>query len=178
MLEYETMYDLFANLKVLNNLNMHWSDFVGWTLVEFMYQQVQKAIIQTIQFAQFLACSCDEVTTIDNGYWICLHAYVVYGWTKVLILICVDQIVDGSGSNNLTRAIMNSMMKDGRSSKEELSKKLLCFGANGVNMFQGGKIKVTKQIKDSWAPFSMGVHCVAHCINLVMQSLGDLTLIV
>jgi hypothetical protein len=45
MLEYEAMYDLFANLKVPNNLNMHWSDFANWTLVEFMYQQIQKAII-------------------------------------------------------------------------------------------------------------------------------------
>jgi hypothetical protein len=40
-----------------------------------MYQQVQKAIIQTIQFAQFLACTCDEAITIDNGSWICVHAY-------------------------------------------------------------------------------------------------------
>jgi hypothetical protein len=127
-----------------------------------MYKQVQKAIIQTIQFAQFLACYYDEVTTIDYGFWICVHAYLVYGWTIVLILICVDQIVDGLGSNNLTQMIMNSMMMGGRLSREELSKKLLCFGANEVNMFQKGKIKVTKQIKDSWAPFSMGVHCVAH----------------
>jgi len=44
-----------------------------------MYQQVQKTTIQTIQFAQFLACYCDEVTTICNGSWICVHAYVVDG---------------------------------------------------------------------------------------------------
>ncbi len=36
---------------------------------------------------------------------------------------------------------------------------------------------MTKQIKDSWAPFSMCVHCVVHHTNLGMQSLGDLTLI-
>jgi hypothetical protein len=36
-LEYETMYDLFASLKVLNNSSMHWSDFVGWTFATFMY---------------------------------------------------------------------------------------------------------------------------------------------
>jgi hypothetical protein len=53
---------------------------------------------------------------------------------------------------------MNFMMKGGGLNKEELSKKFLCFGANGMNVFKGGKIKVTKQIKDSWAPFFMGVH--------------------
>jgi hypothetical protein len=37
MLEYETMYDLFASLKVPNNPCMHWSNSIGTTFVEFMY---------------------------------------------------------------------------------------------------------------------------------------------
>jgi hypothetical protein len=69
------------------------------------------------------------------------------------------------------------MMKGGGLSTEELSKKHLCFGVDGVNVFQGGKIGVTKQIKDSWAPFSTSVHYVAHYINLAGQSLGYLTFI-
>jgi hypothetical protein len=40
-------------------------------------------------------------------------------------------------------------MKGEGLSKEELSKKFLCFGANGVNAFQGGKNGMTKQIKKS-----------------------------
>jgi hypothetical protein len=59
-------------------------------------------------------------------------------------------------------------MKGGGLNKEELSKKFLCFGANGVNMFQGGKNGMTKQIKESWAPFSMDVHCVTHRTNVAM----------
>jgi hypothetical protein len=58
--------------------------------------------------------------------------------------------------------------------KKNLSKKFLCFGIDGVNVFQGGKTRITKQIKDSWAPFSMGVHCVACRTNLVIQSLVGL----
>jgi len=68
-------------------------------------------------------------------------------------------------------------MKGEGLSKEELSTKLLCFGVDGVDVFQEGKIGMTKQIKHSWASFSMGVRCVAHCTNLVVQSLGDVTLI-
>jgi hypothetical protein len=89
------------------------------------------------------------------------------------MLICVDQIVDGLGSNDLTEVIMNYMMKGGALSREKLSKKLLCFGVDGVNVFDGSKIRMKKQIKNSWAPFSMGVHCVAHHTNFVVQSLGD-----
>jgi hypothetical protein len=40
MLEYEKMYDLLANLKVLDNPNMNWFNFDSWTFVEFIYQQV------------------------------------------------------------------------------------------------------------------------------------------
>jgi len=53
-------------------------------------------------------------------------------------------------------------MKCGKLTKEEVAKKLLWFGANGASVFSGGKTRVTKQIKEAWAPFSMGVHCVAH----------------
>jgi hypothetical protein len=60
---------------------------------------------------------------------------MVDGWTRVPILICVDWIVDGSSSNNLIKVIMNFMMKGGGLSREELFKKLLCFGVDGVNVF-------------------------------------------
>ncbi len=41
------------------------------------------------------------------------------------ILVCVDKIVDGSGSNNWTKVIMNVLLKGGGLTKEELSKTLL-----------------------------------------------------
>lgn len=65
-------------------------------------------------------------------------------------------------------------MKGGVLNKE-LSKKLLCFGVDRMNVFPGGKIKVIKKIKDFWASFSLNLHCVVHHTNLVVQSLGDLT---
>jgi hypothetical protein len=45
--------------------------------MKFMYMQVQNTIIKAIQFAKFIAYSCKEVTIIDNGSWICVHAYMV-----------------------------------------------------------------------------------------------------
>lgn len=46
----------------------------------------------------------------------------------------------------------------------------------GFNIPRGTKIKVTKQIKESWAPFSMG-HYVVHRANLTIQSLSNFTFI-
>ncbi len=70
--------------------------------------------------------------------------------------------MDGLSDNNLIEVIMVALMKCGGLTREKVAKKLLCFGANGASIFQGGNTNVTKQIKDVWAPFSLGVHYVLH----------------
>jgi hypothetical protein len=65
----------------------------------------------------------------------------------------IIRVVDGLSSNNLTKVIMNALLASGGLSKEQLSRKLLCFGVDGVSIFQGAKIGVTKNIKEFWAPF-------------------------
>jgi hypothetical protein len=83
--------------------------------------------------------SCDEVTTIDNGSWICIHAYVVQSLVKVPIFLQIERIVDGSSSNNLTKVIIIALMGCGGLTRKDVSKKLLCFGVDGAFVFQGGK---------------------------------------
>jgi len=113
MLECESLYEFFRSLAVPNNLNMPWYDIVDWVLAKFMYMQVQDTIVKAIQSTRVRACSCDEVTTIDNGSWICVHAYMVDSLIKVPILLCVERIVDGSSSNNFIEVIMAALMKGG-----------------------------------------------------------------
>jgi hypothetical protein len=54
----------------------------------------------------------------------------------------------------------------------------MCFGADGVDVFQGIKSGVTKQIKENYAPHSIGVHCITHHTNLVVQILLGLPLVI
>ncbi len=113
MLECESLYELFMSLAVPNNPSMPWYDSVGWVLAKFMYMQVQDTIVKAIQSTRVIACSCDEVTTIDNDSWICVHAYIVDSWIKVPILLYVETIVDGSSCNNFIEVIMVALMKVG-----------------------------------------------------------------
>jgi hypothetical protein len=70
--------------------------------------------------------SCDEVTsTIDNGFSICIHAYVVQLWVRFLILFQVERIVDGLGGINLIEIIIVALMRCGDLTREDVSKKLL-----------------------------------------------------
>ncbi len=74
----------------------------------------------------------------------CVHAYVVESWTMVVILVCVERVVDRLGLNNFIKMIMNAFLKGGGMIREDLSNKLLCSGVDGVSIFQRGKIGVTK----------------------------------
>jgi hypothetical protein len=47
--------------------------------------------------------------------------------------------------------------------------RFMTFGTDGVSTFQGIRLGVTWQIYNAWAPHSMGVHCMAHKTNLIVQ---------
>jgi hypothetical protein len=47
--------------------------------------------------------------------------------------------VDGLGSNNFIEIIIVTLMRCGGLTREDVSKKLLCFGANDIFIFQGGE---------------------------------------
>jgi hypothetical protein len=47
-------------------------------------------------------------------------------------------------------------MTSGGLQKDKIDQKLICFGGNGVNVFQGNKNGVTKKNCDNYAPHSTG----------------------
>lgn len=49
---------------------------------------------------------------------------------------------------------------------------LIYFWVDGINVFQGTRTNVTKQIHDNYSPNSLGIHCMAHHTNLVKFTFG------
>jgi hypothetical protein len=78
------------------------------------------------------------------------------------MMIFLQKIIDGARANNLTIVIMEALHNSGGLNFATIVERLLCFGVGGVNKFQGIKIGVIKQINTNYAPFSIGVHCMAH----------------
>jgi hypothetical protein len=64
---------------------------------------------------------------------------------------------------------MDALLQYGGLFESNLGFKLMCFGTNGVIVFQGSKLDVIMQLKEKHAPFMLGVHYVACMINLVVQ---------
>jgi imidazole glycerol phosphate synthase subunit HisF len=64
---------------------------------------------------------------------------------------------------------MEAWMIGGGVSRDQIAQKLICFGADGVDVFQGTKSSgVIKQIKENYAPQSIRVRYMAYCTNLVV----------
>jgi len=85
---------------------MHWFDNLGWIMAEFMYVQVTKVIMVIISIANYVAFTCDEVNTMDNGSWISIHTYMMLNWVKVPMMLFLQRVVNGLGANNLIVVIM------------------------------------------------------------------------
>ncbi len=73
---------------------------------------------------------------------------MVEKWVKISNLIFSNRVVEGSRSNNLTKVIMEEMMIGGRLARDHIVDKIISFGADGVNVFQGTKIGFIEQIHD------------------------------
>jgi hypothetical protein len=71
-------------------------------------------------------------------------------------------VLFGFGINSLTLLIMNFLMIQRGLQKEDLASRLVFFGADGVNTFQGFKYGVIVQIQQQYVPFVIGVHCMVH----------------
>jgi len=74
--------------------------------------------------------------TVGLGF-LCMHKWLNLEGRHPFCYVHVDNIVDGSNFKNLIKVIMNAYLKNGGITKEDISKNLLCFDANGVIVFKG-----------------------------------------
>jgi hypothetical protein len=69
---------LFEFLVVPKNNKKHWTDNFGYTMVEFMYQEVMREIRVAMEATHYVAFNYDEVFTVDNQSWLFIHCYVIH----------------------------------------------------------------------------------------------------
>jgi hypothetical protein len=113
MTNYEDMPSLFHMLKVKYVSQKHWSNSLGWGMVEVMYGVLLEAIKATIACANFIVVSANEVTTIDNTQWLSIHLYMVQGWKKIQILLCVESIRVSTTLDNIFGLMVKGLLELG-----------------------------------------------------------------
>jgi hypothetical protein len=102
-----------------------------------MHKQVIKRIKEVITSSKYLTLSCDDVTMIDNQSWISIHSNNVQDWCRIPIFIYLEHVTEGGGADNLTKVFMGVFKKHGGFSNVDFVAKMISFGVDGVNVFQG-----------------------------------------
>ena len=77
-----------------------------------------------------LSVTCDNVTTIDNQSSLSIHGYVCEGWERLPMLLSLEHVVVGAGSNNLTTFIVNVVKNYGGLDNDDLVGRMASFGAS------------------------------------------------
>jgi len=113
---------------------------------------------------------------VDCQSWLGVHVYLVDGWKHNPILPTLEQLINGGAIDNFKKVIVDNVLQYGGLLESDLVSKLISFGANGILVFHGVKNVVTTQLKEKFAHYMLGVHCVAHQTNLTIQTLSKLPL--
>ena len=129
MLEYAALQPLFTFLDVPKLPKRHWSDSAGWSLAECLHHQVQLKTREVMSKARFFSVSCDEVTTLDTQSWISIHGYVCDNWERKPMLLSLERVVDGGGSDSLTSVIVGALKNSAGLKEADFVNRLASFGA-------------------------------------------------
>lgn len=129
MLEYAALLPLFTFLNVPKLPKRHWSDSAGWDLAECLHHQVKLKTKDVMSKARFFSVTCDEVTTLDTQSWISIHGYVCENWERKPMLLSLERVMDGGGSDNLTGVIVGAVKNCAGIEEVDLATRFASFGA-------------------------------------------------
>jgi hypothetical protein len=82
----------------------------------------------------------DKVTNVNNQNWLSLYVYFIKDWSHIPSFVSFEKVIEGVDLRNLNRVIILTLLTIGSLTCESLSSKLICFGVDGMSVFQSVKI--------------------------------------
>jgi hypothetical protein len=177
MTDYEACRELFMQLSIPNCPRKHWSASSGWEMADSMSEVLSTHTKKVLAEARFYSVSADEVTTVDHESWLSVHIYISVGFSRLPILLSLSRLTEGNGASAVKESILTFLSWHRGIVDSLVAERLVCFGTDGVSMFQGCRTGVTQQLKDQDTPFCLGVHCMAHRTNLAVEPLSNLPVV-
>jgi hypothetical protein len=86
-------------------------------------------------------------------------------------------LTEDNRASAVKESIVTSLSWHGGLVDSAVAERLVCFGTDGVSVFQGYRSGVTQQLKEHDAPFILGMHCMAHHTNLAVKPLSNLPVV-
>jgi hypothetical protein len=176
MTEYEQMQSLFVFLKMPNYPSKRWSDYGKWEIAKLLHNVILNVTKKVILAFSFLLVYANGITIVDNQSWSSIHCYMVAGWKIIPIMFALKQL-EGGTTSNIKFILMATVMTFGGLTNEQNVKHLVCLSTDGISTFQGVRYKVITLLRTQHAPYFIGIHCMAHITNLIMQSLSSMPMV-
>jgi hypothetical protein len=146
MLEFQSCLSLYKFISILDCPQMHWCLGFGWLMANHIYDFVKKIQTNLVQGTSFIILNADETSIVNNQSIIVIHVYVMSHWAHQSIMVAFQVKMESNGAilDGLSKVILSTLTMNFGLDFEAVASKLLCFGANGVEAFQGSKNGVTK----------------------------------
>jgi hypothetical protein len=155
----------------------HWTEGLDWKMAESLFNIVQEMTKEVVSTTPYFSITYDEVTTLNNQYWISIHIYTIQGWKRVPMLLCLQRVMEVGGADNITKMILGALTNEGGLTPHHIKDRFTAFGADGASVLQGKRNSVTNKLQVFHAPHMQDIYYVVHRSNLVVQCLSDLEMV-
>ena len=91
-----------------------------------------------------------------------MHVYTINNLCCQPFLLSIAKLNCSVINENLYELLKTTLIECGGLHNMEITKKLVCVGADGASVMQGHKGSLCKKIKNNLAPYSIPIHCMAH----------------
>ena len=117
---------------------------------------------EKIKQSHFIALSLDEVTIIDNTFWVCMHVYTVNNLFRQPSLLSIAKLNYGVTTKKLYDLLKSTLIDYGGMDNMEIAKNLVCVRLDGALVMQGHKGDIFKNVKNNLAPYASPIECMSH----------------
>lgn len=177
MTDYPKMMKYLSFIQVPNFPSSHWSLTSGWEWGKYLAQVEKDDMKEKIVKATFLSLSLDEVTAVDNTAWICMSIYTVNYHIRNSYLLGIHKMSKSSTAENIYELVINTLKETGGMDHSMIAKKLVCVGADGASVMQGQRNGLCARLQLSASPYMIGIHCMAHRMNLAFKIVSNFPLV-
>jgi hypothetical protein len=175
-----------------------WSQTTGWRVAAGIAAIVIDSTAQRLAEAPFLGFSLDESTdtagaassphplripplipTIETAIELAgaghsrmsIHVYFVDNWQRCSALIAFPKLEERPSAEYIIDVLRKQLLERTKLPPSELSRKIVLGAADGARTLQGSVSGVLLRARETFAPWALQLHCMAHRIDLCAEAI-------
>jgi hypothetical protein len=112
-------------------------------MAESLFNIVLARTKEVVSKTHYFSITCDDVTTLDNQYWISIHVYTIQDWEIVPMFLYLQRVTEGGGADNIKKMTLGALTNEGGLTKHQIRDRFMAFDTYGASILQGKRNGVT-----------------------------------